>query len=322
MKKDNVCISIIIPVYNVSLYIGKCLLTCINQTYEDIEIVVVNDGSTDDSREIIEKYKQRDSRILLINQENSGVNVAREVGLKKASGNYVFFLDGDDYLDESALEILYEKIIETDSDLVECGYKLINNNKDFLESVFYRSGISYSSYEYWNDFFYRFSIWGMLIKKKILSKLHFENIPIGEDALLKVRIVSYSSSIITINNPLYYYVRHEGAQMSSSNTRKAENSIPFVFEVDKIINEDIDDCIKFKLKYAALQKIGSFFTYSESCVYVNVLKRIIVRYLFRDNKMIGYLCLYDKLLFCKLLLFVLSVKRTRKLFRLLKIKLC
>lgn len=322
MNKDNVCISIIIPVYNVSLYIGRCLLTCINQTYENIEIVVVNDGSTDGSIEIIEEYRQKDYRILLINQENKGVNIAREVGLKTASGIYVFFLDGDDYLDEDALEIMYEKIIETDSDFVECGYKLINGKNEFVDSVYYRSGVSSSSYEYWKDFFYRFSIWGILIKKKILFDLYFENIPIGEDAILKVRIVSNSSSIININNPLYNYVRHEGAQMNSSNTLKAEKSLPFVFAVDKIINEDIDECIRFKLKYAALQKIGSIFTYSDSYLYVDILKEIITKYLFRDSKMIRYMCLYDKVLFCKLLFYSISVKKTKMLMRLLKFNIC
>ena len=111
-------ISVIVPIYNDDKYLHECLDSLINQTFEDIEIICVNDGSTDGSLDILKQYESEDSRIKVISQENKGVGAARNVGIKKASGEYIYFIDSDDYLDETGLEEMYGMSKEMDLDLL------------------------------------------------------------------------------------------------------------------------------------------------------------------------------------------------------------
>ena len=120
-------ISIIVPVYNVAEYLSECLESLINQSFTNTEIICINDGSTDDSLKILEKYSKSDDRIMIISQENRGLGSSRNVGLKNASGKYVFFMDSDDFLELDALELLYNNITSNDSDVVFYGaYKYID----------------------------------------------------------------------------------------------------------------------------------------------------------------------------------------------------
>ncbi|RYE37019.1 MAG: glycosyltransferase family 2 protein, partial [Sphingobacteriales bacterium] len=111
-------ISVIIPVYNVSEYLDECLRSAVGQTLQDIEIIVVNDGSTDNSQEIIDRYAAGDNRIVPVVKKNEGLANARKSGLEKAQGEYIFHFDGDDYLPLDALEGLYAKAVETKADIV------------------------------------------------------------------------------------------------------------------------------------------------------------------------------------------------------------
>ena len=111
-------ISIVVPVYNVEKYLSKCLESLISQTLADIEIICINDGSTDKSLEILENYASKDNRVKIINQENQGVSTARNNGLACANGEYVTFVDSDDWLESNSCEELYNKAIQTNSDIV------------------------------------------------------------------------------------------------------------------------------------------------------------------------------------------------------------
>lgn len=124
MNNRNEKISIIIPVYNVEQYIDRCLSSVISQTYRNIEIIVVIDGSKDGSEEICEKYAKNDKRIKIIKQENKGLSAARNNGLEHASGQYVMFVDSDDYVDENFCLTPYQKLIETGSDIVMFDYMI------------------------------------------------------------------------------------------------------------------------------------------------------------------------------------------------------
>ena len=102
-------ITVIIPIYNVSKYLKNCLESVINQTYKNLEIICINDGSTDNSLQILKEYKERDERIIIIDKKNAGVSAARNDGIEKASGEYLFCVDGDDYIDEDFFEKFYNK---------------------------------------------------------------------------------------------------------------------------------------------------------------------------------------------------------------------
>ena len=110
-------ITVIVPVYNVEHYLEKCLDSLINQTYKNLEIIVINDGSTDNSGEICQEYAQKDNRIVYIEKENGGLSDARNVGLDKMTGSYVTFIDSDDWVELDYVEILYKKIIEYQADI-------------------------------------------------------------------------------------------------------------------------------------------------------------------------------------------------------------
>ncbi|MEO2683100.1 glycosyltransferase family 2 protein, partial [Clostridium butyricum] len=130
-------ISVIVPAYNVEKYIEECLLSLVNQTYKDIEIIIINDGSTDKTKEIIIEYQEKYKNITGYNQKNNGVSVARNLGLKIAKGEYVIFVDPDDYLDSTMIEKMHDKLKMTDSDLVICGHNVFydENPNEFMVNL-------------------------------------------------------------------------------------------------------------------------------------------------------------------------------------------
>lgn len=121
-------ITVIVPVYNVENYLNKCLDSIISQTYKNIEIVVVNDGSTDASGEICKEFSEMDHRILYIEQENAGLSAARNTGLDNMSGNYVTFVDLDDWIEQDYVETLYKKIVEYQADIAVGNYYSFNES--------------------------------------------------------------------------------------------------------------------------------------------------------------------------------------------------
>ncbi len=142
---DNIKVSIIVPVYNVEKYLQSCMDSLVNQTLEDIEIICVNDGSTDNSLEILESYAKKDSRIKVFTIENSGNSIARNYGIKIAKGKYVGFVDSDDYINETMFEKLYNSCEQNDLDLAICKISLfddktgeVNNNLSLLQFGYFQ----------------------------------------------------------------------------------------------------------------------------------------------------------------------------------------
>ncbi len=127
-------ISVIVPVYNVEAYISKCLDSIINQTFKDIEIICVNDGSTDGSRKILEEYKNKDERIKIIDKENGGLSSARNAGMKVATGNFLSFIDSDDWVELNMLEKLYDNITSLNTDISICAVHLFDETKQTIDN--------------------------------------------------------------------------------------------------------------------------------------------------------------------------------------------
>lgn len=115
-------VSIIVPIYNVEKYLNRCLDSLVNQTFKDIEIIALNNGSTDSSLDILKDYASNDNRITIIDNENLGVSKARNIGIDKASGKYIVFVDSDDWIDTNMIEVLYSNITKNNCDLVMCTY--------------------------------------------------------------------------------------------------------------------------------------------------------------------------------------------------------
>lgn len=207
-------VSIIIPIYNVEKYLDKCLSSCINQTFGDIEIICINDGSSDNSQLLIDKYALIDSRVRSISKVNEGVVIARNEGVCRAKGSYIFFLDADDYLSENAIEILYGEIVKYDADFVrgeydevdEDGYILERNNttlrflnrKDFVDYL--SSGLG--------------AMWNYLIRKDKYVNIHVDpNTRIGEDLLTLLYLSFNIERGVFVNHKTYFYRQRSGSVM-------------------------------------------------------------------------------------------------------------
>lgn len=160
MKK----VSIIIPVYNNEIYLKKCLDSIINQTYDNIEIILINDGSSDNSLKIMKNYSKKDKRIIIIDKENEGVSIARNAGIKKSSGEYITFVDSDDYLELDAIEKLYNEIDTKNVDIVRSNYQVHYKKSDNIDVG--------SLYHLENNIYDKDSI-----RKKIIPKMLSGEIP-------------------------------------------------------------------------------------------------------------------------------------------------
>lgn len=209
-------ISVIVPVYNAEKYIKKCLDSIINQTYRNLEIITVDDGSTDNSGLICDEYAKKDSRIIVIHINNSGVSAARNQGLKIAKGDYIGFVDSDDYISENMYEMLFSAMKKDDADLVCCNYIQVNEQgipfsdqqlpiKD--ECITAEEALSY------------FILWGCyyvapcnkLYKAHIFHTLTFPVEKRYEDLYIIHKIISQCNKISHVSKVLYYYARHEGS---------------------------------------------------------------------------------------------------------------
>lgn len=196
----NELVSIIIPIYNAENTIEKCIESIINQTYSNIEIILINDGSSDDSQKICEKYAQFDDRIRIINQVNSGVSSARNNGIKISSGRYIQFVDSDDYIEENMTYSLVKFLEDTNSEFAISG--IYNVEENF--SVCSREDLYKKVKNLFGEEIIT-SVWNkMFLKEKIKS--HFDtNINYGEDIIFNLKYLEGVQRIVLIKEKFYHY---------------------------------------------------------------------------------------------------------------------
>lgn len=205
-------ISVIVPIYNTEKYLEKCLDTLVNQTLEDIEIILINDGSPDHSEKIVEKYMDKyQDKIVYYKKENEGQGVARNYGIDIARGQFISFVDSDDYIDKTMFEKLYNKAIEDKADIVSTtgfievrGNELVDKKFEFDDIDFYTRYILNNSGPV-----------AKIIKKDIIvkNKLYFPNLRAYEDISVVPLWGIYSNKISYVDESLYYYLIHDGSTM-------------------------------------------------------------------------------------------------------------
>lgn len=216
-------VSVIVPVYNVEKYLDKCLQSIINQTYKDIEIIIVNDGSTDSSLNICEKYAEKHDNIILINKENGGLSDARNVGMQHASGDYYMFVDSDDFVSENIVKVLYNLCVKNDATIAICdpihikpndahsfesnSYYCVYNSEDALIEMLYQKSFLVSA-------------WAKLYKKSCFENTEF---PVGmffEDSAVMYKIFDQADKIVYTKAKLYAYVHRDGSITTNEFSKK------------------------------------------------------------------------------------------------------
>lgn len=213
-------ISIIIPVYNVELYLSRCIESVLCQTYKNFELILINDGSTDNSLKICKLYQERDNRIKLIDKCNEGVSSARNEGLNIAQGEYITFVDSDDYIHEKYLEKLLFVMNEKNCDMVYCSYKNVWDN-DFAivsgtQSIKTFKGIECFQGLYSSNPENLIVPWGKLYKSTLFHNLRYEVGKIHEDEFMVHRILSKCNVVCYFDYTLYFYYQRKGSIMNSN----------------------------------------------------------------------------------------------------------
>ena len=229
MHKD--LISVIINVYNAEKYIRKCLESVINQTYKNLEILIINDGSTDDSIKICKKYK--DKRIRIITTENLGLSGSRNIGLDNASGKYLYFVDADDYIKEDAIEYLHNISVKNNADVATCKcldiYDYDFKYEDEKENIIVSDGI-----EYLDRILLSINrcgtTWNKLYKKELFDDLRFEK-RIINDMALQYKVALKCKTFVFSNQIKYYYLRIPNSITGKSKPDRAKDM--FLVGIDR-----------------------------------------------------------------------------------------
>lgn len=257
--------TIVVPVYNVEKYLPKCLDSLVNQTYTDIEIICVNDGSTDSSLQIMEEYAQKDNRIKIINQENQGVSVARNVGIDNATGDYILFLDSDDWLELEACETIV-KNLDKNVDILFFGYKFIKNyeiyNKySYPDNITNKKYISPINLNICINKLSCRAVCGKVYKTKRLKDLNIKfptNLNFGEDTLFIISNLINNSSIKVVNDLLYNYRIDNDNSLTKINYKKQlDQLLILVKELDLLFSDkNIDEKLKLYIYDDSFYLIG------------------------------------------------------------------
>lgn len=221
----NDLVSIIIPVYNVELYLKSCLDSLLTQTYNNFEIIIVDDGSFDKSSSICLEYSKKDKRIKFINSKHIGVSNARNIGLEYANGKYISFVDPDDTLSPDYLRVLCSQIEIHNADVVGCSRKKVtgHNNLFIVETVQNNKFISFNNEEALIKLFTLkdyMGVAGKIYKRSIINNHKFNNLETGEDLEFNSRIFLNISKMIWCDTELYFYL-----QRDSSLTHKKDNKL-------------------------------------------------------------------------------------------------
>ncbi len=221
MEDMNKLISVIIPIYNVEAYLRKCIDSVINQTYKNIEIILVDDQSPDSCGKICDEYSKRDSRIKIIHQKNSGVGKARENGINEAQGEYITFVDSDDWIEPEFCEKLLEELLKNKADWIACNAKEVDEKGKEINSLnSIQEAVEIHDKElllnhYFEGKMYTRVVWGKMFKTCIIAGRTFQKLAICEDTCFMIDIIKNDFKVCLITEYGYNYLRRANSVTSS-----------------------------------------------------------------------------------------------------------
>jgi len=233
-------VSIIVPVYNVEKYLKRCLDSLVNQTLNEIEILVVNDGSPDNSQKIIDKYtKKYPDLVKSFKKENGGQGSARNYAIKKAKGQYIMYVDSDDFVENNMAKVLYNEAIKTKSDIVICGNNIFSEEYKFIkkESAYYTNNKKDIKE---NFLIGNMAVWNKLFKKSLITdnNIEFRSKVWYEDLDFNVKCFLKAKKITIVDKPLYNYLIREGSTMNNNNSKRNLEILLALNEIIKFSKEN------------------------------------------------------------------------------------
>lgn len=216
-------ISVIVPVYNVEKYLTSCLESILCQSYKAFEVILVNDGSEDNSLDICRGYEQKDSRFIVIDKTNGGLSSARNAALDICKGKYIVFIDSDDYVSEYLLENLYTAVKSEDYDIVQCDMEIVNDfEQDRLHTIYSEKDLKAVSLEQaLNERVYKVSAWGKIYKRSIWQELRFKEGIIYEDEDIYYKCLYNASKLAVLREKMYFYRMSEDSIMRNDKPVKS-----------------------------------------------------------------------------------------------------
>lgn len=238
METKNPKVSVVVPVYNAEKYIKRCMDSIINQSFNDIEIIAINDGSSDNSLNILREYEKNDKRIKVIDQENLGVSSCRNKGIKVSKGNYLVFIDSDDWIDLDMIGLMYQNSINNKSDIVICSYirEFIGHSKEKLFNL--PEEVIYEKMKIRNELHRKLfgpidielsnpegldalgTVWGKLYNSELIKENQIEFVDLNiigsnEDSFFNINVFKYVNKITFLNKPLYHYWKENSESLTS-----------------------------------------------------------------------------------------------------------
>lgn len=238
----RILITVVVPVYNVELYLSQCIESICNQTYRDLEIILVDDGSKDISGIICDEYAEKDERITVIHKENGGLSDARNAGIEVASGEYICFIDSDDFIDSQMLENLYLSCVQNEVQISICKRKFVYDNeevksirKKYDTKIF--SGVEGFKHFLLEDIDGFVVAWNKLYKTSLFNNIKYPKGVIHEDCFTTYKLLLASNKVAYIDYIGYFYRQRNGSIMNNGNFEKDsvmldayENILSFVKE--------------------------------------------------------------------------------------------
>lgn len=246
----NELISVIIPVYNVEQYLSRCIDSVINQTYTNLEIILIDDGSPDSCGKICDEYAQKDNRIKVIHKENGGLSSARNAGIDEASGVYLSFVDSDDYINEQFIEKLYKLLKEYDADIAQCDFIKTSGEKPDLnteEVIKVYNSASFYGTIYEPNGVNTVVAWNKLYKAEMFAQIRYPEGKIHEDEAVIHLLINKASRCVKTNMQMYYYFINKNGIM---NTKFSERRLDIFCALNSRVNFYIENNMR---KYALIE---------------------------------------------------------------------
>ena len=245
-------ISIIVPIYNCEKYLDDCLSSIRNQSYSNLEIILLNDGSSDASEKICLEHKKNDKRIKYLYKENSGAANTRNLGIEKATGEYIMFVDADDYIDLDYIELLYKSLKSNNVDVVVSGFTTVDEKGILIKKHFFDVKKDVLEFDEYIDTFINspyFTCVKMLMKKNSIEKKFVTNLKYGEDMLFAYNILK-NNKLHYEKNCGYYYVQNVNSVTHNSTINSIEkymDDTKYLFDIIKADSPQVDNILKSRL---------------------------------------------------------------------------